>query len=57
MAAGFSHNYNSHEVDEIEMAGLSKINDLYSYHPLGVYNVNDSDFCLIPLMIILQTPE
>ena len=39
------------------MVGLSKINDLYSYHPLGVYNVNDSDFCLIPLMIILQTPE
>ena len=47
LTAGFSHHYNSYEVHESEISGLSKISDLYSYHPLGIYNIKDRDCYLM----------
>ena len=57
LTVGFSHHYNSYEVHESEIFGLSKISDLYSYHPLGIYNIKDCDCYLIPLMFYLRPPE
>ena len=57
LTVGFSHHYNSYEVHESEIFGLSKISDLYSYHPLGIYNIKDCDCYLIPLMFYLRPRE
>ena len=55
LTAGFSYHYHSCEVDESEIAGLSKISDLYSYHPLGIYNIKDSvaDYFLVSFKVSL----